>query len=909
MKYFLILLISIVSFQSKAQCFDIQSILVDACNGTQEGQNEMVIFKVGSAALNTANLSVSWPNNSWLGICQNAGTAADVAAVNSTIIGCGFLKQPVGGILPANAKVLLISSTAWSNSAQSFVGLSDTLYVIFQCAGNTAGHFANYASGGGLRTLSMSFSVPSGCNDAVTYDRSLLVTQSGTPGGQDGATVEFTPAGAATYVNNGCQAPFTAFSVEAGPNKTVCLGATQNFTATASGAYSNVLWSLGAGATGSFSPSNNLITSYTSGVGDANSIKLYCSITKPCGTQTVTVKDSVTVTVLQQPQPFISASTASLCTSQSATLSYSLSNASSTGTTSVVWLPSNQTSQTISVNAPNIYTVQVTNSCGSKTNTISVTSSPSPTIAISASGATQFCSGGSVVLTANSNTNNYLWSGGITTQTISVSTSTTVVVTTTNACGTAQATQTISVITAPTLTVSPAISSICPGQSTSLQALSNTAVTYTWSGTGITGLNTNMVSVNTAGVYSVSVSNVCGTAGPASATVSVGSSAPTATIVPSSALLCPGQTATLSLIGSTGNYNWSNGATTATTTVSNFGLYSVTITNSCGQVTSTVQIVSMASPTVSVSPATTTLCPGSAITLTATTNTGGFLWNTGAITNTITLSTPGIYTLTVNNFCGSATASVNVINAGAPVLSLSSSSLLICPNETATLTVSGGLGSPAPVYNWSNSTSTGSVVTTNGGTVTVSNTTGCGTGTASIIVNIQNINASISANPASGTKPLVVNFANNSTGASTYFWNFGNGNTANSQSVMPQTYTNSGDYVVYLVVSNGTCKDSTALMIKVWDEEPWLIIPNVFTPNNDTKNDVFKIAGANITDFNCVIFDRWGLKLYSWDDITLGWDGKANGNACTDGTYFYIITAKDFNNKEINKQGSFSLFR
>ena len=139
MKRFLLLFTCLIAFsQIKSQCFEIQSILVDACAGSQEGQNEMVIFKVGSTALNTANMSVNWPNNSWLGLTQNAGTAADIATVNATIFGCGFLREPVAGVLPANAKVLLVTSTAWTPLAQSFANLNDTLYVIFQTAGNTS---------------------------------------------------------------------------------------------------------------------------------------------------------------------------------------------------------------------------------------------------------------------------------------------------------------------------------------------------------------------------------------------------------------------------------------------------------------------------------------------------------------------------------------------------------------------------------------------------------------------------------------------------------------------------------------------------------------------------------------------------------------------------------------------------
>jgi hypothetical protein len=208
-KIVVILLIIVLAHQAKSQCFQIQSILVDACAGSQEGQNEMVIFQVGATALNTANLSVNWPNNSWLGLTKNTSTAADVATVNATIVGCGFLKEPTANVLPANAKVLLVTSSAWSPLAQSFANLTDTLYIIFQTAGNTAGHFAN--SGTGLRTLSMTFSSPGSCTDVVTYDRALLINQAGNLGAQDGGAVEFSPSGSATYVNYGCQAPFIPY--------------------------------------------------------------------------------------------------------------------------------------------------------------------------------------------------------------------------------------------------------------------------------------------------------------------------------------------------------------------------------------------------------------------------------------------------------------------------------------------------------------------------------------------------------------------------------------------------------------------------------------------------------------------------------------------------------------------------
>lgn len=180
-------------------CFEIESILVDAC-GSPEGQNEMVRFKVGNSPLNAANLNVNWPNsmNSWDGVCQDASTANKIAQINETIVNCGFLKEPTNGVLPANSRVILISSIAFNPANNSFANLSDTLYVIFHCSTETAGNFAN--AGSGIRTLSMAFSGAGGCNSSVSYDRSQLI-------GGDGALANFDANGNDTYSNQGCSAP------------------------------------------------------------------------------------------------------------------------------------------------------------------------------------------------------------------------------------------------------------------------------------------------------------------------------------------------------------------------------------------------------------------------------------------------------------------------------------------------------------------------------------------------------------------------------------------------------------------------------------------------------------------------------------------------------------------------------
>lgn len=86
------------------------------------------------------------------------------------------------------------------------------------------------------------------------------------------------------------------------------------------------------------------------------------------------------------------------------------------------------------------------------------------------------------------------------------------------------------------------------------------------------------------------------------------------------------------------------------------------------------------------------------------------------------------------------------------------------------------------------------------------------------------------------------------------------------------------------------------------------LIPNVFTPNADGSNDLYFITATGLEEFNLTILNRWGQTMYESDDVNAGWDGTFNGNPCPDGTYFYIIKAKNLQG-DIVKHGHLTLNR
>jgi len=154
MNFFKVLTLSISLFlfsnYSFSQCFEIESILVDACdNTTDEAYNEMFRMRIGGAPLNTSTLSINWPAQTWLGLVQNATTASKVAQLNADILaagGCGQILEPTGGVLPANSTVIVVTSPNLDTTLNSFGALTSTIYMIFQNtpANPNAGHFGNY---------------------------------------------------------------------------------------------------------------------------------------------------------------------------------------------------------------------------------------------------------------------------------------------------------------------------------------------------------------------------------------------------------------------------------------------------------------------------------------------------------------------------------------------------------------------------------------------------------------------------------------------------------------------------------------------------------------------------------------------------------------------------------------------
>ncbi|AEA44924.1 FG-GAP repeat protein [Fluviicola taffensis DSM 16823] len=508
--------------------------------------------------------------------------------------------------------------------------------------------------------------------------------------------------------------PATPTITPGGPT-TFCAGGSVNLTSSAGTTYT---WTptLPATQTNSVTASG----SYTVQVTNASG----CS--SPLSAPVV-----VTVNPLPIAPTITSGGATTFCAGGSVTLT------SSAGT-SYLWSPDGETTQSILATTSGPKTVQVGDANGclslpSAATTVTVDALPTPPT-ITASGSTTFCVGGSVTLTASLGTT-YLWSpNGETTSSISVSNSGSYSVQVTNTAGCTSLSSAPTVVTVNTIPPTPTITAggsttFCAGGSVTLT--SSTGTTYTWTPTLPT---TQTNSVTASGSYTVQVTNAGGCTSAPSAPVVVTVNAlpatPTITAGGSTTFCDGGSVALTSSIGT--SYLWSpDGETTQSILATTSGPKTVQVgdANGCLSLPSAATTITEnalpATPTITPS-GPTTFCAGGSVTLTASPGVT-YLWSNGLFSQSINVTTSGIYTVEVTNAAGCSSAvslgvtiTVNplptapTITAGGPTT--------FCDGGSVTLTSSSGNS-----YEWSTTETTSSIVVTTSGpkTVKVIDANGC----------------------------------------------------------------------------------------------------------------------------------------------------------------------------------------
>ena len=638
---------------------------------------------------------------------------------------------------------------------------------------------------------------------------------------------------------NGCTTTANA-SVSVNPlpqggisgNTSLCPGESSTLTASGANSY---LWSTGA--------SMPVITVNSSGT-------YSCTFTNSYG---CTATQSVTVNVLDNP---VITGNNSFCEGSSTTLTV-------TGGDSYSW-STGATTASIVVNTPGNYSVTVSSSNGcSGTTSVNVVQNPSVNATIT--GNTVICNGVETILTVTSGSS-YLWSSGETTQSITVSNPTTYSVTVTDANGcSGSASQTVSMMEQ---TVIAGNIHICEGESTTL-SVSGTG-DYSWSN----GANTSSIVVSTSDNYTVTVSLPNGCSSTASTNVTV-ADIPVPTIM-GNTTLCDGESTTLTANGGN-SYLWNNSSTSNSISVSQSGVYTVTVTNTDGcSATTSATIIVNPLPNVSIS-GNNSFCQGDNTTLTAT-GANSYVWSNASTNVAITVSGAGAYTvtgtdangcsstatktITVNptyniplthsicqgesyNFygqnlttAGTYTHTLQTVNGCDSVLTLTltvkslptpsiTGNNTFCQGQTTTLTANGGNS-----YLWSNGNTNNSISVSQSGvyTVTVTNVEGCNASeSVTVTVNpLPTITISGSSSFCQGDNTTLT-----ASGASTYVWNNGSSNTS-------ITVNNAGTYTVTGTDANN-CTNTATKTVTV---NPTYDIP---LSHSICQDESYNFYGQNIT--------------------------------------------------------------
>ena len=184
----------------------------------------------------------------------------------------------------------------------------------------------------------------------------------------------------------------------------------------------------------------------------------------------------------------------------------------------------------------------------------------------------------------------------------------------------------------------------------------------------------------------------------------------------------------------------------------------------------------------------------------------------------------------------------------------------------------------------------------------------------------------------SGSAPLQVHFApnvENPEGYEAYYeWRFYKEGTSIEEPYLVRheeetdfTFNEAGGHcialIAYFMNGNDTIvkydtdywMDATPIRISISTSK--LDFPNAFSPNGDGMNDIYRANTdyQSIVEFKAVIYNRWGQKLYEWNNPAGGWDGTYKGNPVKQGVYYVQVTAKGADGRRFNIKKDVNLLR
>jgi len=93
------------------------------------------------------------------------------------------------------------------------------------------------------------------------------------------------------------------------------------------------------------------------------------------------------------------------------------------------------------------------------------------------------------------------------------------------------------------------------------------------------------------------------------------------------------------------------------------------------------------------------------------------------------------------------------------------------------------------------------------------------------------------------------------------------------------------------------------------EPEALIFIPNIFSPNGDGQNDLFRVRGENLETLHLTVYNRWGEKVFEGNEPQAAWDGTFNGKTCAGGVFYYMAEIGFVGGKREMRKGNVTLVR
>ncbi|MBK9485595.1 MAG: choice-of-anchor L domain-containing protein [Chitinophagaceae bacterium] len=312
------------------------------------------------------------------------------------------------------------------------------------------------------------------------------------------------------------------------------------------------------------------------------------------------------------------------------------------------------------------------------------------------------------------------------------------------------------------------------------------------------------------------------------------------------------------------------------------------------------------------------ICEGKSVQINTTSNANTFIWSPAATLDNSALQSPVANPVTTTKYYVTATSgicnqfdSVTVFVNPAPTANAGPDAS-ICFGKNAQLSGSGGVS-----YFWSPSSSLNNNRIQNPTTINlpgsityslhVVDANGCNSLKKDDVVITVTRQAIVDAPRdtvlAVGVPLSLYAVDVNNVGFTQYEWlpyyGLNNPLIANPTAILDKDIT----YTVTARTALG-CVATDKIKIQVY-RGPEIYVPNAFTPNRDSKNDILKAIPVGIRSFSYFrIYDRWGSLVFSTTDPSIGWDGRIKGTEQSTATYVWMAEGIDYTGKVVRRKGS-----